>query len=141
MLTAGFHNNSPSNWTGILPVELLFLRGNAGGGAILGNLIHECVFSGFLKILFLIFLGGLSLGRCGLRQSADGEGDLMLVIIDSGDLGIDDIADRQNIFGLANTAVGDLGNVDQTINTGQNLGKRAKGISLTTLTEATSPTW
>ena len=50
-----------------------------------------------------------SLVLSGSQQSADGQGDLFLLLIDGSDLGIDDLALRENILGLLNAAVSDLG--------------------------------
>ena len=54
----------------------------------------------------------------------------MLLLVDRGDLRIDDVADGQHLIGLADAAVGDLGDVDQAVHTGQHLGKRAEGHEL-----------
>ena len=69
-----------------------------------------------------------------VQQSTDGQGDLLLLLIHSGDLGIHDLALGQNVTGLLDAAIGDLGDVDQAS------AKAPKVISFTIRTEATSPT-
>ena len=54
----------------------------------------------------------------------------MLLLVDGGDLGVNHVAHSQHVLGLADAAVGDLGDVDQAVNTGQNLGESAEGHQL-----------
>ena len=75
------------------------------------------------ELLLDLSLVGLVL--VATQQSADRQGNLLLLLVDSGDLGIHHLALGQNITGLLNAAVGDLGNVDQTIHTGNYLRARA----------------
>ena len=66
----------------------------------------------------------------GSQQSADRQGDLLLLLINSGDLGIDDLALGENVFGLLNAAVSDLGDVDQAVYAGNHLSESAEGHQL-----------
>ena len=97
---------------------LLNLGGNAGGDTVRGYLVNQSVLSGLFSLLELL-LGLLDLRRCGLGQGTNGEGDLVLVVIDSSDLGIDHVTDGQHILGLADAAVGNLGDMDQAVHTGR----------------------
>ena len=64
----------------------------------------------------------------------------MLVIVDSGDLCINNIADGQDILGLADAAVGDLEMWIRPSAPGRTSANAPKGMSLTAVTGATSPT-
>ena len=102
---------------------LVGLGGNAGGLAVSRHLVYESVLSRLIVLFFL--LNGL-LGGSRLAQGADGEADLVLVIVDGGDLHFDLIADGKHVAGLGNAAVGDLGDVDQTVDPGHDLGEGAE---------------
>ena len=52
----------------------------------------------------------------GSQQSADGQGDLLLLLVHSGDLSLDDLALGENVLGLLDAAVSDLRDVDQVRN-------------------------
>ena len=56
----------------------------------------------------LLVLRGRGGGR---QQSADGQGDLLLLLVHSGDLGVHDLALAEDIAGLLNPAVSDLGEI------------------------------
>ena len=64
-----------------------------------------------------------------LQQSTDGQRNA-LVLGDIGNLNLDNLSLGQNILGLADTAVRNLGDVNQAIHTGQDLGKGTKGHQL-----------
>ena len=64
------------------------------------------------------------------QQSADGQGDLLLLLIDGSDLRIDDLTLRENILRLLNAAVSDLGDVDQAVHAGNHLSESAEGHQL-----------
>ena len=66
----------------------------------------------------------------GLGKGADRQGDLLLLVVDVGDLGFDHIADSQHLGGLADAAVGDLRDVDETIGAGQHFRKCTEGHQL-----------
>ena len=85
--------------------------------------------------LFFVFSGFF----LGCQQGTDGQGDALVVSIDIDDLGFDFLAFGENVFGLGDAAISDLGDVDQAVHTGMISAKAPKVISLTTLTEATSP--
>ncbi len=101
--------------------ELLFLglRGNAGSGTVCADFVNKSVLAVIIGVL--LFPRPLRPQRVRAQTGQRMERRSLLVIVDSGDLCINDIADGQDILGLADTAVGDLGNVDQTVNTGENL--------------------
>lgn len=92
--------------------------------AVGGDFVNESIGAVVLD------LGDFDLGCCGLTESADGQGDLVIFGVDSGDLCLDDVADGKNLFGLADAAVCDLRNVDQTVNAGQDLCESAEGHEL-----------
>ena len=74
---------------------------SAGGDSVCRNFIDKSVvLSGF----FYLFLDGL-LDFGSLGQGADGQGDLMLLFVDSGDFRFDNIADGKNIFRLADAGL------------------------------------
>lgn len=108
-----------------------FLRCDAGCFAAGRNLINEGVLFGSNVIrvrLIVILHAGLS-----FTESADGQADLLLLVVDVGDLDINILANGELIFRLADAAVGDLRNVDQAINAGHDLGKSTEGHQLDNL--------
>ena len=112
-------------------VELLLnLGGDAGSDTVSRDLVNKRVIlsDGLLVDILFLSLGGLD--RSGLGHGADGEGDLVLLLVDGGDLGLDLVADGQHVLGLADAAIGNLGDVDQAVNTGQDLGKSTEGHEL-----------
>ena len=54
----------------------------------------------------------------------------MLLLVDRGDLGVHDVADGEDLVGLRDAAVGDLGDVDQAVHTRHDLGEGAEGHQL-----------
>ena len=87
-----------------------------------------------------LLLDGSLFLRSGREQRTDAQRDLLLVLVDGDDLSIDLVAFGQNVGGLVDTAVRDLGNVDQTGTPGTTSANAPKVISLTMRTLATSPT-
>ncbi len=82
----------------------------------------------------------------GLQQSADGQGDALVLSVNIGDLDLDFLALSQNILGLADALVSDLRNVDQEMwirpsTPGRISANAPKVISLTILASTTSPIW
>ena len=61
-----------------------------------------------------------------LQQSADGQGDALVLGIHVGDLHLHVLTLGQHILGLADAAVSDLGNVNQAVHAGQDLSKCAE---------------
>ena len=54
----------------------------------------------------------------------------LLLLVDSGDLGVHDLALGEDVTGLLDAAIGDLGDVDQAVHAGNDLGKSAEGHQL-----------
>ena len=75
-----------------------------------------------LSVICGSFNYSLSLGQ----QSADRQTDTLLLKVDTGDLRLDLVADSQLISGLLDALVGDLGNMDQTIDAGNDVGESAE---------------
>ena len=71
----------------------------------------------------LDFLGILCSGccLCILDQCADGQADLLLLLVDVDDLDLDLFADFKDIGGLCNAGLGNLRNVNQTVRAGHDL--------------------
>ena len=64
------------------------------------------------------------------QQSADGQGDLLLLLVDRSDLSLNDLALRENVLRLLDAAVSDLRNVDQAVHAGNHLSESAEGHQL-----------
>lgn len=103
-------------------LTVLFLYEFTLGFAVGGHLVNECVFAVILDLGNILDLSGSRLSQC-----ADGQGYLVILGVDSGDLSLDNVADGEDLFRLADAAVCDLGNMDQTVNAGKYLGKCAEG--------------
>ena len=85
----------------------------------------------FYKLLSLDdFFGLLDFFSLGSQQSADGQRDTLVLSVHIGDLHLDLLALSQNVLGLADALVSDLGDVDQAINAGQDLCEGAEGHQL-----------
>ena len=88
------------------------------GFAIGGYFVDKCVLAIVLNLRsFFNFC------CCRLCKCTDGQGDLVILGVDSSDLCLDNIADREDLFGLADAAVCDLRNVDKAVNAGQDFCK------------------
>ena len=86
-----------------------------------GTHMGTAVFYGIRLLLVALVLGGRS------QQRTDGQGDLLLLLVDGSDLGVHDVALSQHVAGLLDAAIRDLGDVDQAVHTGNHLGKGAEG--------------
>ena len=73
--------------------------------------------------------------RVFVQKGTDGEADLAVFRIDVGDLRIDDLPLGEHLGGTCQLAVGDLGNVDQSV-----YANAPKGIIDTMVTGTTSST-
>ena len=95
------------------------------GFAIGGYFVDKCVLAIVLNLRsFFNFC------CCRLCKCADGQRDLVILGVDSGDLCLDNVADGENLFGLADAAVCDLRNVDKAVNAGQDFCKCTEGHEL-----------
>ena len=130
----------PFFWVSLRLGGFVFLGGVAGGFAGGGDFIDQGVGLGSVIDIRLGLLDR-SRSRLGSGQRADGEADLVLLLVDGGDLRIDDVADGQDLFGLADAAVGDLADVIRPSTPGSTSANAPKGMSFTMVTFATSPTW
>ena len=54
----------------------------------------------------------------------------LLLLVDGGDLRVHNLALGEDILGLVDAAVSNLGNVDQAVHAGHDLGKGAEGHQL-----------
>ena len=68
-------------------------------------------------------LGGFSL----LQECADGQADLLVLVVDVDDLSINDLTDLQLVSGLTDLVISDLRNVDQTVHTVNDLSECTEG--------------
>ena len=86
--------------------------------------------------LLLLFQLKLLLNRSVLlvsgrsQQSADGQGDLLLLLVDRSDLSLNGLALGENVLRLLDAAVSDLRNVDQAVHAGNHLSESAEGHQL-----------
>lgn len=96
----------------LVDLVVVDVRDVAGGLAGSGHFVHQSVSFRSLRLLRRALAHR---SRLGSGQRTDGQGDLVLLLVDGGDLRIDNVADGQDLIGLADAAVGDLGDVDQAI--------------------------
>ena len=83
-----------------------------------------CRFSAVSGVLAVFpFLSGAGV----VEQGADGQGDLLAVIINVRDLHVHDLTFRQLVSGLLNAVVGNLRDVDQAVHTGHDFRAPAGG--------------
>ena len=71
--------------------------------------------------LFSVLSGSFFRSLCIVEQSFHGQADTFLVEVDVSDLNLNFLTDGQNILRFIDSFVGDLRNVDQTVNTWDNL--------------------
>ena len=84
--------------------------------------------------------GSILCGSLFLCSSAHGEGNTLLGEVNVGDLNLHFIANLQDILGLLNTMIGNLRNVDQTVDAGITRAKAPKVVMPTMVTSQMVPT-
>ena len=120
-------------WKLLVDLVVVDLGDVAGGLAGGGHFVDQSVSFRSMRLLRRALAHR---GRLGSGQRADGQGDLVLLLVDRGDLRIDNVADGQNLIGLADAEMW-----IRPSTPGSTSANAPKGMSLTMVTFATSPTW
>ena len=134
----GYMQKIPLSTTeGFFSSELLHFGGLAGGGAVGRNGVDQRVLAG----LVLGLLAEAAGAGVGLQQGADRQGDLLVLRVDVGDLRVDLMRPRRSTspgLPMRRSAIWEMWIRPSA--PGSTSAKAPKGISLTILTFAMSPT-
>ena len=92
-------------------------------GSLFDSFLSGSFFDDFLSRSLFLGLEDVRQVFFVIEKSTDGKADAFLVVVDVGDLAVDDLALLQDIVRFLDALVGDLGNVDEAVDAGDDVGE------------------